>query len=124
MPAKKKTTKKAEEIEEVLVVEEKIEEKVEKKVEEKKKEEKKPSKKAPKYAIGSIVYVTKDTEVDLNGFNFAISQYKNSTYTVEAYDENTDVYSLRHLKLLVRLKEANLMAPDEKAHDSVNRIQF
>lgn len=98
-----------------------VEEKEEKK-EDKKKE--KSSKKGPKYPAGSIVYITKDTEVDLKGFNLSISQYKNSTYTVEAYNEDTGVYTLRHLKLLLHLKEANLMAPDEKAHDSVNRIQF
>jgi len=119
MATKKKseTTKK---VEETPVVEEKIEVKP---VEEKKKVVEK-AKKGPKYPVGSIVYVSKDVLADLNGFNLGISQYKRETYTVEAYDEDTGVYKIRHLKLLLRLKEADLVAPDEKAHDSVNRIQF
>ena len=84
----------------------------------------KKEKKGPKYPVGSIVYISKDTLADLNGFNLSISQYKRDTYTVEAYDENTGIYKLRHLKLLLNLKEADLVSPDENAHDSVHRRQF
>ena len=140
MASKKKPVKK-EEIEEVIapveeIVEEK-EEKIEEKVEEtpvveekieakpeKKEEKKKSSAKGPKYPLGSIVYIAKNTLSDLNGFNFSISQYKKETYTVEAYDEDTGVYSVRHLKLLLKLKEAVLVSPDERAHDQINRMQF
>ena len=57
----------------------------------------------PKYSIGSIVYISKDADADLNGFKL-FPQYKKYTYTVEAYDEDTGVYSLRRLNLSLRLK--------------------
>ena len=84
----------------------------------------KKQEKTPKFPVGSVVYVSKETSADLNGFNLSISQYKKEAYTVEAYDENTGVYKIRHIKLLLRLKEADLVAPDANAHDSINRKQF
>lgn len=88
--------------------------------------EEKPKKikeKTLKYPIGSIVYVSKDAQADLNGFKL-FPQYKKYTYTVEAYDEITGVYSLRRLNLSLRLKEADIVAPGERAHDPLNRKQF
>ena len=81
------------------------------------------SEKSPKYAVGSIVYVSKDAEADLNGFKL-FPPYKKYTYTVEAYDAISGVYSLRRLNLSLKLKEANIVAPSERAHDSLNRKQF
>ena len=81
------------------------------------------SEKAPKYAVGSIVFVAKDAEADLNGFKL-FPQYKKYTYTVEAYDEKTKVYSLRRLNLSLSLKEADIVGPSERAHDPLNRRQF
>ena len=77
----------------------------------------------PKYSIGSIVYISKDADADLNGFKL-FPQYKKYTYTVEAYDQNTGVYSLRRLNLSLRLKEELILAPSERAHDPLNRRQF
>ena len=79
--------------------------------------------KQPKYSIGSIVYISKDADADLNGFKL-FPQYKKYTYTVEAYDQNTGVYSLRRLNLSLKLKEELILAPSERAHDSLNRRQF
>ena len=79
--------------------------------------------KQPKYSIGSIVYISKDADADLNGFKL-FPQYKKYTYTVEAYDEDTGVYSLRRLNLSLKLKEELILAPSERAHDSLNRKQF
>ena len=79
--------------------------------------------KSPKYPIGSIVFVSKDAEADLNGFKL-FPPYKKSTYTVEAYNPISDVYSLRRLNLSLKLKEADIVAPSERAHDPVNRRQF
>ena len=79
--------------------------------------------KQTKYSIGSIVYISKDADADLNGFKL-FPQYKKYTYTVEAYDEDTGVYSLRRLNLSLKLKEADIVAPSERAHDSLNRKQF
>ena len=87
-----------------------------------KKEEKKQEKKG-KYAIGSIVYVAKDADADLNGFKL-FPQYKKYTYTVEAYDAKSGVYSLRRLNLSLRLPESLIISPDERAHDMINRRQF
>lgn len=98
--------------EEVTPVEEVKEEKTTKK------EEKKP-----KYSIGSIVYVSKDADADLNGFKL-FPQYKKYTYTVEAYDAKSGVYSLRRLNLSLSLPEALIISPDERAHDMINRKQF
>ena len=83
----------------------------------------KNTKKTPKYAIGSIVFVSKEAEADLNGFKL-FPPYKKYTYTVEAYDEITGVYSLRRLNLSLKLKEADIVAPSERAHDPLNRRQF
>lgn len=79
--------------------------------------------KRPKYPIGSVVFVSKDAQADLNGFKL-FSPYKKYTYTVEAYNDDTGVYSLRRLNLSLRLKEADIVAPSERAHDSLNRKQF
>ena len=76
-----------------------------------------------KYEIGSIVYISKDADVDLNGFKL-FPPYKKYTYTVEAYDDISDVYSLRRLNLSLKLKENDIVAPSERAHDSLNRKQF
>ena len=101
---------------EVIVEKEKTEKKVEKK-------SAKTTEKSPKYPVGSIVYVAKEAEADLNGFKL-FPPYKKYTYTVEAYDEITGVYSLRRLNLSLRLKEADIVAPHERAHDPINRRQF
>ena len=89
------------------------------------KEEKttKKEEKTPKYSIGSIVYVSKDADADLNGFKL-FPQYKKYTYTVEAYDAKSGVYSLRRLNLSLSLPEALIISPDERAHDMINRKQF
>ena len=79
--------------------------------------------KSPKYPVGSIVYVAKEAEADLNGFKL-FPPYKKYTYTVEAYDAISGVYSLRGLNLSLRLKEADIVAPHERAHDPINRRQF
>ena len=87
-----------------------------------KKEEKKQEK-TGKYAIGSIVYVSKEADADLNGFKL-FPQYKKYTYTVEAYDAKSGVYSLRRLNLSLSLPESLIISPDERAHDMINRKQF
>lgn len=104
---------------EVIVEKEKTEKKAEKKSE----KAAKSIEKSPKYSVGSIVYVAKDAEADLNGFKL-FPPYKKYTYTVEAYDAILGVYSLRRLNLSLKLKEANIVAPSERAHDSLNRRQF
>ena len=76
-----------------------------------------------KYEIGSIVYISKDADADLNGFKL-FPPYKKYTYTVEAYDAISGVYSLRRLNLSLRLKEVDIVAPSERAHDPLNRRQF
>lgn len=141
MATKKKTTKKVtpveevteeitsapvevEEVKEETPVEEVKEAPVETVKEEVKKIEKpKKEEKIPKYAIGSIVYVSKDADADLNGFKL-FPQYKKYTYTVEAYDAKSGVYSLRRLNLSLSLPEALIISPDERAHDMINRKQF
>ena len=130
MPAKKTTTKKIEE-KAHEIVEEAKEKGVIKSIDEIQEEkpvvkEEKPAKKAEKsnkYAIGSIVYVSKNADTDLEGFKL-FPQYKKYTYTVEAYDEKSGVYSLRRLNLSLKLKEVDIVAPEERAHDSINRRQF
>ena len=102
--------------------EDKLPELPEKQEEQEKQEEITPKSKI-KYEIGSIVYISKDADADLNGFKL-FPQYKKYTYTVEAYDENTGIYSLRRLNLLLKLKEELILAPSERAHDSLNRKQF
>ena len=69
------------------------------------------------------MFISKEANADLNGFKL-FPQYKKCTYTVEAYDEITGVYSLRRLNLSLRLKEADIVAPGERAHDPLNRKQF
>ena len=119
----KKVTKKAEETKEEVKIDTPVEEtKQTTPVVEKKKEEKK-TEKGPKYAIGSIVYIHKDAKADLEGFSL-FPQYKKYTYTVEAYDAKSGVYSLRRLNLSLRLPESLIINPDERAHDMVNRRQF
>ena len=121
----KKVTKKEEinEEEKITTVEEAKEEiSSAEDVKDVKKEEKKQEK-AGKYAIGSIVYVAKDADADLNGFKL-FPQYKKYTYTVEAYDAKSGVYSLRRLNLSLRLPESLIISPDERAHDMINRRQF
>ena len=121
----KKVTKKEEinEEEKITTVEEAKEEiSSAEDVKDVKKEEKKQEK-AGKYAIGSIVYVAKDADADLNGFKL-FPQYKKYTYTVEAYDAKSGVYSLRRLNLSLRLPESLIISPDERAHDMINRKQF
>lgn len=80
------------------------------------------SKKA-KYEIGSIVYVSKDADADLEGFKL-FPQYKKYTYTVEAYDEKSGVYTLRRLNLSLKLQESFIVSPDEHAHDQLNRMYY
>ena len=121
----KKVTKKEEinEEEKITTVEEAKEEITSAEdVKDAKKEEKKQEK-TGKYAIGSIVYVAKDADADLNGFKL-FPQYKKYTYTVEAYDAKSGVYSLRRLNLSLSLPESLIISPDERAHDMINRRQF
>ena len=122
MASKKKVTKPAETQEIRAETTTPVVETVEKVVEKPKQEEKK-AEKEPKYKIGSIVFVSRDAEADLNGFKL-FPQYKKYTYTVEAYDAISDVYTLRRLNLSLKLKEAFILAPEEKAHDPLNRKQF
>lgn len=104
---------------EVIVEKEKTGKKAEKKSE----KVVKSTEKLPKYPVGSIVYVSKEAEADLNGFKL-FPPYKKYTYTVEAYDAISGVYSLRRLNLSLKLKEADIVAPHERAHDPINRRQF
>lgn len=76
-----------------------------------------------RYKVGSIVFVSDKADADLNGFKL-FPQYKKYTYTVEAYDEATEVYTLRKLNLALRLKEADIVSPEEHAHDPLNRRQY
>lgn len=125
MASKKKVTKPVEQPEIIEEKQEEVAPVVEKpeKVEEKPEKVNKKNEKEPKYKVGSIVFVSKDAEADLNGFKL-FPQYKKYTYTVEAYDAISDVYTLRRLNLSLKLKEAFILAPDEKAHDPLNRRQF
>ena len=82
-----------------------------------------PTKSTPKYRIGSVVFVSKDAQADLNGFKL-FPPYKKYTYTVEAYNGDTGVYSLRRLNLSLKLKESDIVAPHEKSGDSLTRRQF
>lgn len=145
MAAKKTTAKKAEEIKKEEIIETstgdvKTEDvsveapdvveapvvktkKAETKKAETKKEKEGLTKIEPKCKVGSIVFVSKDADADLNGFKL-FPQYKKYTYTVEAYDADTDVYTLRKLNLSLKLKGEFILAPNERAHDAVNRKQF
>lgn len=95
--------------------------------EEKPVENKKPApktaEKQPKYAVGSVVFIHKEADADLNGFKL-FPQYKKYTYTVEAYDAKSEVYSLRRLNLSLRLKEADIMAPHEKSGSALISKQY
>ena len=133
MATKRKSTKKSQE-EDIIVKAEGVEEAVatpevekteEPEIKTKKSAKKEPSVAAPgpKYSIGSIVYVSKEADADLNGFKL-FPQYKKYTYTVEAYDEISGVYTLRRLNLSLRLPERLILAPEERAHDMINRKQF
>lgn len=86
-------------------------------------EVKEEKKKSGRFNVGDLVFVKKDVLADLNGFCL-FPQYKKDVYTVEAYDAKSGVYSLRQQKLLISLIEADILAPDENAHDSLNRKQF
>ena len=114
MSSKKKTN--SEEVEEIVTP-------VEETVETVKEAPKKSEKKSGKFDVGALVFISKDVLADLNGFCL-FPQYKKEPYTVEAYDEKTGVYTLRQVKLLINLKEEDLVSPDENAHDSLNRKQF
>ena len=89
----------------------------------KKKEETVIEQSTPKFKIGDIVYVSRDADTDLEGFKL-FPQYKKYTYTVEAYDEKSDVYTLRRLNLSLQLPEELILAPEERAHDPLHRRQF
>lgn len=88
-----------------------------------KKTEKVKEKTGPKYKVGSIVYISKEADADLNGFKL-FPQYKKYTYTVEAYNGDTGVYSLRRLNLSLKLKEDLILAPNEKSDSPLMRRQF
>lgn len=109
-------------VEEVKLKVEPIEEKPVKKTKIKQEQTETPVKKQ-KFNVGDIVFVNRNASVDLNGFKL-FPQYKKYTYTVEAYDENTGVYTLRRLNLSLKLKEELILAPSERAHDPINRRQF
>lgn len=124
-------SKKKEEEKEVIIETEQIEntektteqvKNTEKTVKQEAKKETKTEKK-PKYKIGSIVYIEKEADADLNGFKL-FPQYKKYAYTVEAYNQNTGVYTLRRLNLSLSIKEDLIVSPDERAHDQLNRMQF
>lgn len=76
-----------------------------------------------KYPVGSIVLLSKDVDADLNGFKL-FPQYKKYTYTVEAYNEKTQVYTLRRLNLSLSLKETDLIAPSEKSNSALFNKQY
>ena len=135
MASKKKIEKSVNDEEKIVKSEEKVEkivkseeetkenqEKIEKNVEQVKKPVEQ-AKKGPKYPLGSIVFISKEAQADLNGFKL-FPPYKKYTYTVEAYDENTGVYSLRRLNLSLKLKECDVVSPDENANSPVTRAQF
>lgn len=77
----------------------------------------------PKYPIGSIVFISKNADADLNGFKL-FPQYKKYTYTVEAYDDEKSIYSLRRLNLSLKLKEADIVAPSEREASPLARKQY
>lgn len=79
--------------------------------------------KKQKFNTGDVVFIAKKAEADLNGFKL-FPQYKKYAYTVEAYDQISGVYTLRRLNLSLRLPESLILAPEERAHDPLNRRQF
>lgn len=80
-------------------------------------------KNASKFNIGDIVYISKDTDSDLRGVGL-FPQHKKYTYTVEDYNPLTGTYTIRRLNALLHLKGDHLLSPEEKAHDSLNKIQY
>ena len=131
---KKKVEAPVEEIKEEVVVDETpvVEPVIEPVVEEAPVIEEKPKKSkkvepkkevTPKYPIGSIVFIAKNADADLNGFKL-FPQYKKYTYTVEAYDEKSDVYILRRLNLSLRLQSKFILAPGEKSDSLLVRKQY
>ena len=124
MAARRKITKKTEEINQEEIKQEEIKpKKTNKKTETPTTKEVKKEIKEPKYKIGGIVFISKNADADLNGFKL-FPQYKKCTYTVEAYDQISGVYSLRRLNLSLKVKEELIVSPEERAHDEVNRRQF
>lgn len=121
--ASKKKNQEITPVEETIKIEKEVKENPPTKESSNHQSEKKTEAPKPKYSVGSIVYVSKDADADLNGFKL-FPQYKKYTYTVEAYDEISGVYTLRRLNLSLRLKESLILAPDERAHDVLNRKQF
>lgn len=117
-----------EEVMEVEAPEVKVQETKEIKKEDKKtpedtKKEEKSKKIEPKFKVGDLVFIHKDADADLNGFKL-FPQYKKYTYTVEAYNADTDVYTLRRLNLSLKLKSSLILAPSERAHDALNKKQY
>lgn len=113
-----------EEVMEVEAPEVKVQEtKKEEKKDKKAPEDIKKSKQEPKFKVGDLVFIHKDADADLNGFKL-FPQYKKYIYTVEAYDADTDVYSLRRLNLSLKLKSSLILAPSERAHDALNKKQY
>lgn len=125
MAGKKKVEKKIEKTNALMenIEKEVINEIVEEKPKKETKKEVKKEENTPKYKIGSIVFITKEASADLNGFKL-FPQYKKYTYTVEAYDAISGVYFLRRLNLSLKLKEADIVAPGERAGDAIGRKQF
>ena len=107
------------EMEEIITEKQKTETKKQKTETEKQKTETKKQ----KFNTGDIVFIAKKAEADLNGFKL-FPQYKKYAYTVEAYDQISGVYTLRRLNLSLRLPESLILAPEERAHDPLNRKQF
>lgn len=83
----------------------------------------KPVEPKAKFPIGSIVFIAKDADADLNGFKL-FPQYKKYTYTVEAYDAQNGVYTLRRLNLSLKLKEDEILAPREKEGNPLIQNQY
>lgn len=77
----------------------------------------------PKFSIGDIVFINRNTEADLEGFKL-FPQYKKYSYTVEAYDGHTGIYTLRRLNLSLKLKEAEILAPREKEGNPLIQNQY
>lgn len=101
----------------------KVEPEEEVKVEPKVKKKSEESKNAPKFKIGDIVYITRNTEADLRGVGL-FPQHKKYTYTVEDYNPLTDTYTIRRLNAVLYLRGDHLLSPDEKAHDSLHKAQY
>ena len=85
--------------------------------------EDKKSEQKGKFKPGDIVFISKGAETDLEGIKL-FPQYKNYAYTVEAYDEKSGVYTLRKLNFLIRLKEKDILAPEERGGSILTRVRF